>query len=306
MKMILIRVLCILLLLLFVSTIFTGYGIFSFALRRGSVFSKDKTSQPASAEKKGFLLENGELITALSEDGLKLSGCFVKTKENSHNYAILCHGYTGDSSSMNIFAEKFHSLGFSVLAPDARAHGMSEGNVRGMGYPERRDIIVWINEILKKDKDAKILLFGTSMGGATVLFASGEKDLPSCVKAVISDCSFTDVYTQISLTAKRYASFLPSFPYIDIASLFCRIFGGYSFKEASCIEAVKRSTVPTLFIHGSEDKVVPSYMADILYENANCPKEKLIVEGAGHTKSVRVNPDLYWQRVERFLEGRFS
>lgn len=306
MKMILIRVLCILLLLLFVSTIFTGYGIFSFALRRGSVFSKDKTSQPASAEKKGFLLENGELITALSEDGLKLSGYFVKTKENSHNYAILCHGYTGDSSSMNIFAGKIHSLGFSVLAPDARAHGMSEGNVRGMGYPERRDIIVWINEILKKDKDAKILLLGTSMGGATVLFASGEKDLPSCVKAVISDCSFTDVYTQISLTAKRYASFLPAFPYIDIASFFCRIFGGYSLKEANCVEAVKKSRTPTLIIHGSKDKVVPSYMAETLYENANCPKEKLIVEGAGHTKSVRVNPELYWQRVERFLEGRFS
>ena len=42
-----------------------------------------------------------------------------------------------------------------------------------------------IDEIQKMDKDAEILLFGTSMGGATVLFASGEKDLSSSVKAVI-------------------------------------------------------------------------------------------------------------------------
>ena len=39
-----------------------------------------------------------------------------------------------------------------------------------------------IQQILKKDPNAEIALFGVSMGGATVMMTSGE-DLPSNVKA---------------------------------------------------------------------------------------------------------------------------
>lgn len=43
------------------------------------------------------------------------------------------------------FVNKFYSLGYNVLAADARAHGDSEGTKIGMGWPERFDVIEWIS-----------------------------------------------------------------------------------------------------------------------------------------------------------------
>lgn len=291
-----------------------GNFIFSFALLRESVFSRDSVTgfftgqtedssvySGTSQENNSWLEFNSQEKYIISEDGLNLHGYYAENKMSFHKYAIICHGYSGNAVNMNYYAKKLYGKGFSVLAVDARAHGKSQGNVRGMGYLEKRDIVCWVNEILEFDSQARVVLFGVSMGGATVLFASGEKDLSSCVKAVVSDCAYTNVYDEIGNTIRGYIPFLPSFPIVDSASVVSEIRGGYSFRDASCVRAVKKSKTPTLFIHGSKDTFVPFYMLDVLYEKASCEKEKLVIEGAGHAKSAKTNPDLYWGTVNSFL-----
>lgn len=76
---------------------------------------------------------------------------------------------------------------------------------------------------------------------------------------------------------------------------------GYTFKEASAIEQIKKSKLPTLFIHGDSDKFVPSSMVDELYNAAKCKKQKLVIKGAEHAKSATRDPDLYWKTVKEFL-----
>ena len=39
-----------------------------------------------------------------------------------------------------------------------------------------------------------------------------------------------------------------------------------------------------------------------LYEACNSEKDKVIIEGAGHAKSERVNTTLYWDRVVEFID----
>ncbi len=293
-----------------------GNFIYSFALLRESVFSREnvisfftgKSTDSAEfsgtgQESKTWIMNNGEEMYITSEDGLSLHGYFAQNPLSSHRYAIVCHGYTGQAKHMSYYAKNLYNTGISVLCVDARAHGKSEGNVTGMGYLERRDIILWIKEILKNDSQAQILLFGVSMGAATVLFASGEGDLPSCVKAVVSDCAFTRVYEEIGNAMRGYVPFLPDFPLVDSASVVCEIRGGYSFRDASCVEAVKNSSTPTLFIHGSADTFVPFYMLDKLYNSAACEKEKLVVKGAKHARSAKTNPELYWGTVNNFINS---
>ena len=294
-----------------------GNFVYSFALLRKSVFSRDSISALLSGKKsdtavysgaeevkKTWLELNSQGVYMNSDGGLSLHGLFVKNKNDSHRYAIVCHGYSSKAVHMSYFAKMLYDRGFSVLAPDARAHGESDGNVRGMGYLEKRDIISWIHHIEQTDPLAEILLYGISMGGATVLFTSGEGDLPSSVKAIISDCAYTDVYSEIANTVKGIVP-LPAFPLVDSASLVCKIRGGYSFKEASCVEAVKRSTTPTLFIHGSADTFVPFSMLDELYSSASCEKDMLVIEGATHARSATHNPEAYWGKVEEFVERYF-
>ena len=57
-----------------------------------------------------------------------------------------------------------------------------------------------------------------------------------------------------------------------------------------------------LFVHGSKDKFVPTFMADKLYDAATCKKEKLIIEGAAHAESYEFSPGLYEKAVKNFIE----
>lgn len=276
-----------------------GNGIYSFALLRDG-----KTGYSAKQENR-WIVQNSEDVYITSEDGLKLHAHLKENPGADGKYAIICHGYSGNATTMSAWAKTLYGMGFNVLCPNARAHGKSEGKVTGMGYLERKDIILWINEIVKNDPTAQILLFGVSMGGATVLFTSGEKNLPDNVKAVVSDCAFTRVYEEFGNVIRRYVPFLPNFPVVDSASVVCEIRGGYSFRDASCVKAVKKSDTPTLFIHGSSDTFVPFYMLDTLYNNASCEKVKLVIDGAGHADARETDPELYWRTVENFLKDKF-
>jgi len=48
------------------------------------------------------------------------------------------------------------------------------------------------------------------------------------------------------------------------------------------VEAVKEMHCPVLIVHGSLDEQVPLSHGEVLYENANEPKDIQIIEGADH------------------------
>ena len=193
----------------------------------------------------------------------------------------------------------YHELGFHVLLPNNRAHGDSEGTYIGFGWLDRLDCIQWIKEI--KDyfhKNLQIVLHGISMGSATVLMASGEK-LPDDVKCIISDCGFTSVLDELAHNLKQ--SHIPPAIILPTATLLSKKRIGYSFKEASTIEQVKKSKTPTLFIHGDQDDFVPTYMVYDLYNACAADKDLLIVEGAKHAQSYLVNQELCEKTIIEFM-----
>lgn len=238
--------------------------------------------------------------TIKSEDELKLNG-YVVEKENSNKWAILVHGYTGRAMQMSYQAERFYNMGFNVLFPDLRGHGKSEGNYIGMGWDDRRDIISWINYINSNYANQQIILYGVSMGAATVMMTSGEADLPNNVKAIIEDCGYTSIKDEFSYQLKAVFN-LSSFPILNLASMVTKIRAGYFLADGSAIEQVKKSKTPIMFIHGDIDTFVPYYMLDQLYNSATCEKEKLVIEGAAHAKASDIGGETYWKAIEKFVD----
>ncbi len=232
-----------------------------------------------------------------SNDNLKLHGYEINNKSNK--WTIVIHGYGGEGVQMSSEGKIFYDMGYNVIMPDLRGCGESEGNAIGMGWIDRFDIINWIDYIIQKDSEAQIALYGVSMGGATVMMTTGEK-LPKNVKCAIEDCGYSSVNEEFSTQLKKLFG-LPEFPVITSASFISSIRAGYNFTEASSVEQVKKSETPTLFIHGDQDDFVPFEMLDTIYSQANCPKQKLVVEGAGHVESSSKAKNIYWNTVENFL-----
>lgn len=222
---------------------------------------------------------------------------FVNKK--SHKWVIVVHGYGANGRLMYYVGKKFHKKGYNVIMPDLRGHGISGANYVGMGWHDRLDIVSFINEIVKKDSRAKIVLYGVSMGASTVLMASGEK-LPNNVKCIIADCGYTSAYDVFKYQLKKIHK-VPAFPILDIVSAICKYKNGYSLREASAIKQVKKNKLPIFFIHGSADDFVPISMVFELYKNANCEKEIMIVTDAGHSVCEMVCKDIYWRRISLFL-----
>lgn len=232
-----------------------------------------------------------------SYDKLQLHSYVVN--QNSNKWAIVVHGYGGSGKLMSDKSKYFYDMGYNVLIPDLRGHGKSEGDYIGMGWKDRLDIISWINFIIKENPNAEIVLHGTSMGAATVLMTSGE-NLPSNVKAIVADCAYTSAWDEFSYQLETYLK-VPSYYILNVTNMVTKLKAGYSLKEASALECVKKATVPILYIHGDKDKFVPYSMMDKLYDATISPKEKLTIEGGEHANSDLVSPFLYWLTVEDFL-----
>ena len=224
----------------------------------------------------------------------------ISVKNITNNWVIIVHGYDSEARNMACYAEKFYNMGYSVFMPDQRGFGLSEGNYTTMGYMEQYDIMKWI-DYLNSNGAEKIVLFGVSMGAATVMLTAGNK-LPSNVKAVIEDCGYTSVYDEFRYNLKRMFK-LPEFPFLHVAKIITIIRNGWNMKkDASCIEAVKKSKIPILFIHGSADNFVPFYMQEELYENAECVKEKMVIYGAAHAESHVFDSTTYWNKIAEFIK----
>ena len=268
-----------------------------------ALLSKDKsiavasyTSMETAAVSMSVSSEKWELT---SKDSVKLIGSVYRQEKASRLWVIIIHGYSSRKEYMQSYLKAYYLRGYNVLLPDLRCHGESGGELAGMGWLDRLDILSWIQKITKDDSKAQIVLHGVSMGAAAALMTSGEK-LGDNVKAIISDCAFTGVWDviqwQISKNFLKHNAVL-----LYGGSLVTYLKAGYRWQEASALEQVKKSKTPTLFIHGSADPVVPVSMAYELYNAAACKKKLLIVEGAKHASCLGADRDKYWLEVFGFI-----
>lgn len=292
-----------------------AHRLCNLALRRGSDRTKalhaphnrinmpdEQAAQKLEAQRQEWLASvREEEVLIASEDGLNLHGLIYTPADGgkSPRWAILCHGYTSQAAHMQTHARHISRMGFNILLPDARGHGKSEGTYIGMGWHDRRDIVAWTKHILSRAPDARILLFGISMGAAAVMMAAGEADLPASVRAVVEDCGYSSVWEEFAYQVKKLFG-LPRFPVLHIASRIAQRRYGWNFREASAVEQLKKSRLPILCVHGSKDTFVPVRMIEQVYVAACGFKRKLIVEGAGHGAAAAVGGESYWQTLREF------
>ena len=236
-------------------------------------------------------------------NGNKIHACYVSALDpaNAEGTAIVVHGYSDNHYVFLYLVRMYRDIfNYNVLFPDLQYHGYSEGDHAQMGWFDRFDVEQWADIAHDIFKNDFMVLHGVSMGGATVMMASGD-ELKPYIRAIVEDCGYSSVVSQF------YGNLRDTFPFIppDIlqsASLVTKRQHGWSFWEASSIDQLKKSTVPMLFIHGDADDFVP---VKHVYRNYKAKKqgykELWIAKGAVHANSFQSHPDEYKQHVKDFL-----
>jgi len=241
---------------------------------------------------RAFIQTNSEIIKMIpfeklylqSKDNLKLCGYFYKGKNNTKKTIICVHGYCSSPyRGFSAIGQYYIKKGYNVLMTNNRAHEESEGNYIGFGVLDRYDIKQWIEYINTIVPNTNIYLHGVSMGGGTVLMTSGL-DLPDNVKGIIDDCGFTSPYEVFKRQIPTLLK-LPPQPFLATLNLYTKLFAHYNLKESS-VNALKKSKIPTIFIHGNNDIFVYPKMSQTNFDACNAPYKKIyFFENTGHSDS---------------------
>ena len=239
--------------------------------------------------------------TIVGQEGERLHALYVEAAEPTPKTAVIVHGYTDNAIRMLMIGYLYHhDLGFNILLPDLYYHGSSEGRAVRMGWLDRLDVLRWMdlaNALF--GGESQMVVHGISMGAATTMMLSGEKQAPY-VRCFVEDCGYTSVWDQFSKELKEQFG-LPEFPLLYVANMLCDMRFGWSFREASALDQVAKCQLPMLFIHGDADDYVPTRMVYPLYEAKTGEKELWVVPEAKHAVSYRNNVEEYTNRVRRFV-----
>ncbi len=247
-------------------------------------------------------LPGKEEWTVSADDGKTLHAAFVPNGD-SKVCALLAHGWHGRNDDMAAHGKMlYEEKGYAMLLPQQRAHGQSEGHYTTMGFWESRDMLKWIDSLVKRGVK-QIVVLGVSMGAGTVMMLS-SLDLPKEVKCLVEDCGYTSVREEfLHVSADMLGAFRFLSPLLVAGgSLLSKLFLGCWYHEIICERSVARAKRPMLFIHGTNDTFVPYAMLRRNYDACTAEKSILSVPNAAHAMSLCVAREEYEAALREFVD----
>lgn len=236
----------------------------------------------------GYAVTDQRMITT---DGVDLAVWLVTDPTTTGDRAIiLVHGL-GDQAwneTNRSLAATYVDAGFTVLALDLRGHGISGGQVLGLGWHERNDIRAAADLLLETGfAPGRIGIHGTSYGAATALLAAAA--IPE-IGAVIADSSWSDMRAIMEVEIEDRTG-MPAVvarwlrPGISLTG---RIVFGLDFDEIPPLLAVPLiAPRPILFIHGAADSRIPVEHSEALFDATLVrASEKWVLPGMAHTEGA--------------------
>jgi uncharacterized protein len=236
-------------------------------------------------------------------DSAVLRAWWFMPSGRSRGTVIVLHGHTDNRTASLGLVELLVSDDYRVLAPDARAHGSSGGELATYGVLERGDLRMWADWAQRQFPDQCLFGAGTSMGGAILI--ETLPDFPFC--AAVTDSAFADlpslgrwrIGTGLHLPDALHG--LVASPFVAAAGWYTRGWHGIALQSASPVARLRLARVPLLVIHGTGDRHVPSSDAQRLADASPRFVTLWLVPGAVHTQAWAASPREYPARVLAFL-----
>ena len=212
----------------------------------------------------------------------RLHGLWLAAERKADTGPVLLylHGARWNVAGSAPRIRRMQELGFSVLAIDYRGFGKSGSELpsEDTAYEDARAAWAWLAQ---RYPGRARYVFGHSLGGAIAI------DLASKVEdeqGVIVEGTFTSIPDVAS--SMRWG-WLPVGPLIT--------------QRFESVRKVAKVHSPLLVVHGSEDRLIPSALAQRLYDAASGRKQFLLVEGGTHYSTMAVGQPAYRQALAQFF-----
>ena len=225
-----------------------------------------------------------EHVRFKSTDGTQLTGWFVPSALHTNPKdavatVIHIHGNAGNLSAHYGFVDWLPQEGFNVFIFDYRGFGLSEGKPNFKGVFEDTDSAIHFIRSHPKVNPERLLVLSQSLGGNNAIAAIGAGNSKG-IKALVVDSTFYS-YSSIA-NDKLWGSGL---------------FLSNTYSGSRYVSNL--APIPVLFLHGTQDSVIPSKHSEKLYTQAKEPKELLIIPGKEHITAL--NDETYRRLVAQFF-----
>lgn len=229
-------------------------------------------------------------------DNLNIIGDYIKTSiknQNNDKVIFLLHGITNTRYWIFKQAYVFLEAGYNVVWYDARNHGESDASPTTFGKKEAHDLQDVINFICEKYSPKNIIIYGFSLGSATIVmwselykkFINNER-----IKLLICDSTFAEL-EQAYIDKITNHTFIPTNFMVNVFRKAIKKTTGISdLKQLQPIKYLKYiPNLPVLFLHGKSDSFVSYTNSEELYN------EKIRYEEAVKSKIFIIDKAIHGQ-----------
>lgn len=246
------------------------------------------------------IISRSPLPAALPADtAVVLKAWFTKTKKDtSGRTLILLHDVGQSKWNLISIAKYFDSLGYNLLLPDMRAHGLSTGKFCTYGYHEKYDVQAMLQYLKKRTDVKKIGVVGFSMGAAVAIQTAA---MDTTIKAIVLQNPYKDLRSATRDYGRKTLSVLSDIMFPLVAKSTEKQ-AKFKLDEVDMIRDIKKVHIPTLFILSENDNDVPFARSNYVYLNANNPKTLWKVPEAQHFNILHLAAKTYFAKTDSFFK----
>ncbi|CAG9840440.1 unnamed protein product [Diabrotica balteata] len=233
-----------------------------------------------------------ESVMTKTSDGIQIHMYFIyqsKDKQKPCPTIVYFHGNAGNiGHRLQNCAGMYSKLQCNILLVEYRGYGLSEGVPSEDGlYLDAKaslDYLFTRNDI----NHSEIIIFGRSLGGAVAIDLATREEYVGKIWCLIVENTFTSIPDMAKvLLGWRMLQYFPLFFYKN---------------KFLSYQKVKSLRLPTLFISGMADSLVPPRMMQELHNRCNSIRKQLLQVPAGtHNETWQLQG--YYRSMAVFLQS---
>lgn len=228
---------------------------------------------------------------------LNIEGWYLPYEDDC-GIVMIFHGYASSKSSLLAEASAFYEKRYSVFMIDFRGSGGSDGFQTTVGYNEAIEVVKSIEYVKTNYPNRQIILYGQSMGAASILRAISEYEINP--NGIIIEAVFDEM---LSTVENRFDALgLPSFPSAEALLFWGSVQTNIAGFQHNPIDYALAVDMPILMLHGELDPRVTMDQAKSVYKNIpGKDKTFVLFDNAGHESYLGVDPEKWSIEIEGFL-----